>query len=217
MENTAVIFTTDHGFYHGEHGLMGKSIITEKYQGLAPLYEEVTHIPLMIHLPKIKPQRISGFVQPPDLTTTIVELAKAKDPGTMEGKSLLPLIKEKEKIRNFVVSSPSIIHGSAGGQRVTVTIKDWVFIYGLKEKEERAYETKIVDGKVRTQKSLGKKVEPELYHLSFDPGQKKNIFSKHKDIARKLHSQLIKFNCIGIFFLTFIHELTRMNTKKTII
>ena len=57
LENTAVIFTSDYGFYHGEHGLMVKSIITEKYQGLAPLYNEVTHIPLMMHLPKIKPQR----------------------------------------------------------------------------------------------------------------------------------------------------------------
>lgn len=167
----------------------------------------------MIHLPKTKPQRISGFVQPPDLTATIVELAKAnklhphlsppllrecipriEERGEfIDGKSILPLIKEKKKIRDFAVSSPSIIHGSAGGQRATIATKDWTFIYGLEEQEERRYETRIVDGKVRVQKRLGKRVEPELYHLSSDPGQKRNVFLKHKDIARKLHSQFIKF------------------------
>ncbi len=194
FENSAVIFTTDHGFYHGEHGLIGKSIITENYQGLAPLYEEVTHIPLIIHLPRIKPSQIFSFVQPPDITATIVELAKAKNPGTIEGKSLLPLIKKEEKkLRDFAISSPSIIHGSAGGQRVTITTKEWVFIYGLEEEKEREYETRIVDGKVRIQKRLGKEVEPELYYLPKDPKQGKNIFSEHKDIAKKLHSQFIKF------------------------
>jgi len=194
FENSVVIFTTDHGFYHGEHGLIGKSIITENYQGLAPLYEEVTHIPLIIHLPQTKPSQIFSFVQPPDITATIVELVKAKNPGTIEGKSLLPLIKKEEnKLRDFAISSPSIIHGSAGGQRVTVTTKEWVFIYGLEEGKQKEYETRIVDGKVRVQKRLGKKVEPELYYLPKDPKQKKNIFSEHKDIAKKLHSQFIKF------------------------
>ena len=194
FENTAIIFTTDHGFYHGEHGLIGKSIITEKYQSLAPLYQEVTHIPLIIHLPQTKPSHIFGFVQPPDITATIIELTKAENPQTIEGKSLLPLIKrEKKKLRDFTVSSPSIIHGSAGGQRVTLTTKDWVFIFGLEEGEKKEYQTLIVDGKVRIQRRMGKKVEPELYYLPEDPKQERNVFSKYKDIARRLHSQFIKF------------------------
>ncbi|MGB9641741.1 MAG: hypothetical protein ACP5JO_05585 [Candidatus Ratteibacteria bacterium] len=40
---------------------MGKSIITEKYQCLAPLYEEVTHIPLLMYIPKAKSKRIKSL------------------------------------------------------------------------------------------------------------------------------------------------------------
>jgi arylsulfatase A-like enzyme len=193
FENTCVIFTSDHGFYHGEHGLMGKSIITENYQGLAPLYEEVTHTPLIVHLPETRPRRISGFVQFPDITATIAELAKVKDGISMDGTSIMPLIKGKGKIRDFAVSSPSIIHGSAGGQRATIKTKDWTFIYGLEEKKERTYETRIVDGQVRIQKRLGGKMEPELYHLPSDPGQKKNVFLKNRDTARRIHTRFIRF------------------------
>lgn len=50
-EDTAIIFTSDHGFYLGEHGLIGKSIIIGDFYGSAPMYEEVAHIPLFIRLP----------------------------------------------------------------------------------------------------------------------------------------------------------------------
>ncbi|GAH54261.1 unnamed protein product, partial [marine sediment metagenome] len=37
------------------------------------------------------------------------------------------------------------------------------------------------------------KVENELFHLLSDPKQKNNIFAKHKDIAKKLHSKFFNF------------------------
>ncbi len=194
LENTAVIFTTDHGFYHGEHNLMGKSIITENFQGLAPLYEEVTHIPLLIYIPGIKSGKIKGFVQVPDITATILELAEIKDIPEIDGKSMLPLIEKNRKIRNFAVSAPSIINGSPGGQKITITTEDgWVFIYGLETQEDREYTTSIVDGQVRIQKRLNRNLEPELYHLPSDPHQKKNIFLKNKEKAKQIHSSFIKF------------------------
>jgi arylsulfatase A-like enzyme len=65
FEDTAIIFTSDHGFYLGEHGLVGKSIIVGGYQGYAPLYEEVAHIPLIIKLPDrlgVKHREVSELV-----------------------------------------------------------------------------------------------------------------------------------------------------------
>ena len=59
MDNTAIIFTSDHGFYFGEHGgIFGKEIMATvttminemRWKG-SPLYEEVTNIPLFIYLP----------------------------------------------------------------------------------------------------------------------------------------------------------------------
>ncbi len=194
FENTVVIFTTDHGFYHGEHNLMGKSIITENFQGLAPLYEEVTHIPLLIYIPGIKPKRIKGFVQVPDITATILELAKIRELPKIDGKSMLPLIEKNRRIRNFAASAPSIINGSPGGQKVTITTEDgWVFIYGLETPDDKEYITRIVDGQVRIQKRLSRNLEPELYYLPSDPHQKKNIFSKNKEKAKQIHSEFVNF------------------------
>jgi len=194
FNNTAVVFTTDHGFYLGEHNLTGKSIITPEFQGNAPLYEEITHIPLLIRLPNAKKGfRSSAIVQPPDLTATIVDLANAEDPGTFQGKSLLPILKGEEAVwRDFAVTSPSLVHGTAGAARPTITDGEYSLIYvgSFLTDLKTDYSTKAVDGISRTLKPLTK-IENELYHLPSDPQQKRNIFLERRDIAKKLHSKFL--------------------------
>jgi len=197
FDNTAIIFTTDHGFYHGEHNLTGKSIILEEehYHGLAPLYEEVSHIPLIVRLPNAKRGwRCDAFVQPPDLMPTILELTEAEDPETMQGKSFLPIIKrEIGSIRDFTVTSPAIIYGPIAGQRITVTTDEWSLIYaGNLEEVRQPAITRIVDGIPREQHLVGE-VKSELYNLKKDPEQKNNLIEECKDIARELHSKLLSF------------------------
>ncbi len=198
-DKTAVIFTTDHGFYHGEHGLIGKSIITETAHGLAPLYSEVASIPLMIKMPGVKPTRCDSLVQPPDFAPTILEIGEAKTPSAMQGKSLIPLVHgETPSWRDIAVSSPSIIHGPVAGQRISVINKDWYFIYcgqvndALRDLPPQQ-ETKIVDGFRRLQKIMGEAPRNELYNLPRDPNQQFNVYSKNKDVAETLHRKLVSF------------------------
>jgi arylsulfatase A-like enzyme len=194
FDNTVIIFTTDHGFYHGEHGLMGKSLITEEFKGYAPLYEEVAHIPLFIHLPERKSFRCGKLVQPPDLMPTILELAGAENPDTMHGKSLVPLLKgEKLQIRDFAVTSPTIIHGTAGALRTTITTEEWSFIYAGSGKARDEGETRDVDGIAMGLKALGQSFGHELYHLPSDPGQKRNLFLQRKEVAEDLQMSYIEF------------------------
>jgi len=194
FNNTAVVFTTDHGFYLGEHNLTGKSIITPEFQGNAPLYEEITHIPLLIRLPNAKKGfRSSAIVQPPDLTATIVDLANAENPGIFQGKSLLPILEGKKTVcRDFAVTSPSLVHGTAGAARPTITDGEYSLIYigSFLTDLKTDYTTKAVDGISRTLKPLTK-IENELYHLPSDPQQKRNIFPEQRDIAKKLHSKFL--------------------------
>jgi len=198
-KNTVIIFTTDHGFYHGEHGLVGKSIITSTAQGLAPLYEEVARIPLMIRLPNEGVGRCQALVQPPDLMPTILELAGAKVPETVQGGSLLPLLRGEEHCwRDFAVTSPSLIHGPVAGQRITVSTDEWSLVYsGQVEDALRELPSdrklKIVDGIERLQKIFGGKPEPQLYHLPTDPKQEHNVLNEHREKAEHLHSKLVKF------------------------
>ena len=60
LETTAVIFTSDHGFYLGEHGWIGKSRIMAGHQHFLPLYEELAHVPLIVYAPGLKPGRLAG-------------------------------------------------------------------------------------------------------------------------------------------------------------
>lgn len=90
-DDTAVIFTTDHGFMLGEHGFMAKCVM--------PDYNEVFHIPLMVHIPKIEPARVAALTQNIDLFPTILELFDVDlslCKNKLHGKSLLPLICGKQ-------------------------------------------------------------------------------------------------------------------------
>ncbi|MEM2323860.1 MAG: sulfatase, partial [Candidatus Bathyarchaeia archaeon] len=122
LDDTTIIFTSDHGFYLGEHNLIGKSIIMGGYHGLAPLYEEVAHIPLLIRFAdKLGLDggiKIDALVQTPDITATILELAgiEGKSYMDIQGESLLPIVRgERRVIRDIAVSTPSLIKGVRAG------------------------------------------------------------------------------------------------------
>ena len=101
---TAIIFTSDHGFYFGEHGgRFGEMCYARRLDGLlyragdpdgrwthSPLYEEPVHIPLLPHAPGIPAGEYSGQTSALDLTPTILEIFEQPVPNWVEGRSLLP-------------------------------------------------------------------------------------------------------------------------------
>jgi len=103
LENTAIIFTSDHGTFLGEHGFIHKYNL---------LYEEIAHIPLIIRLPETHSSthgRSNGFVQPPDLMPTILELANTKIPPVVQGKSIISLVRGgRSSERKIAVTSASL-------------------------------------------------------------------------------------------------------------
>ncbi|MBS7624359.1 MAG: sulfatase [Candidatus Bathyarchaeia archaeon] len=202
LDKTTVVFTSDHGFYLGEHGLIGKSIIMGGSHGLAPLYEEVAHIPLIIRFADNMGLRnglkVDALVQTPDITATILEIAGIKDLSALgiQGKSLLPLVRgEVQELRDIAVSTPSLIRGVRAGLRATVNSRDWALILapeeGVKE-AERVEVTFIVDGEPRTLKPFGQ-ISTELYNLKRDPKQEVNLLSEEMGIAGNLHKRFIEF------------------------
>jgi arylsulfatase A-like enzyme len=197
FENSVIVFTTDHGFYHGEHGLIGKSfhkpardVVWFHY---VPLYEEVAHIPLIVHYPGCKAHRERAFVQPPDFMPTFLELAGARDPGTMHGASLVPILTGKlASLRDWVVTSPTIIHGAAAGTRPSITTDDWALICAGTPPEEGEFETLAVDGLIKRQPP-GAQFRSELYHLASDPHQMHNVIDAHPDVAAELRQVFLAF------------------------
>ena len=88
-DNTIIIFSTDHGLHHGEHALGGKCL----------LYEEDLRIPFIIYDPRL-PEAQRGQVRDelvvaPDLAPTVLDLLNVDIPDAMQGRSLLPLLKDE--------------------------------------------------------------------------------------------------------------------------
>lgn len=88
-ENTLVIYLSDQGFYLGEHGWFDKRF----------MYEESQRTPMLIRYPPmIKPKsHIEGMVMNIDIAPTALELAGVRIPKDIQGKSMLPLLKNVEK------------------------------------------------------------------------------------------------------------------------
>jgi len=194
-DDTAVIFTTDHGFYHGEHGLMGKSIIAEEFSCAVPLYDEVARIPLMIRAPGMKPGHRQAFAQPPDLMPTVLDLSGVRIPDTVQGTSLAPVLRgEEDHVRPLALTSHSIIYGPRAKRFTTITDGEWTLIYpGARFDPSQAAASSIVDSILRIEKATYAGAGgPELYHLPTDPAQRRNVFAEHRDTAARLHAQHVR-------------------------
>jgi iduronate 2-sulfatase len=83
-EDTAVIWTVDHGDQMWEHRLFLKFVMREAS----------VHIPLLISLPGAEPSVRHEFAEHVDLLPTIASLVGAPRPSTAQGRSLLPLLDE---------------------------------------------------------------------------------------------------------------------------
>ena len=89
-ENTLVVYTSDQGFYLGEHGWFDKRF----------MYEESFKTPLLIKWPHVINAGTTEdeMVQNLDFAQTFLQVAGALPPSDMQGESLVPLLKgEKEK------------------------------------------------------------------------------------------------------------------------
>jgi arylsulfatase A-like enzyme len=200
MEKTAIIFTTDHGFYFGEHdGLFGKTFgfgktkekVSPRYQdkeenwlwGRSPLFEETVACPLMIYLPDTEPGIYDGLTSAVDLMPTVLDILRKEVPDTVEGQSLLPMMKSPAlNGREYVVSTqpfskPGFITRQVDGRErkmtvgssTTITTDEWALLYSTEPGESW------------------------LYHLPSDPKQEQNVVGRHPDIAKDLHRYLVRF------------------------
>ena len=78
LDNTLIIYTSDHGTHLGDHDLIHKGT----------LYERSSHVPFVIWWPKtLKPGKLEGFTSHVDLFPTLVEIAGGDLPDGLEGES----------------------------------------------------------------------------------------------------------------------------------
>jgi iduronate 2-sulfatase len=89
-DNTIIVFTSDHGYHLGEHGLWQKQ----------SLFEESARVPLLVVAPGVARQGAvaKSPVSQLDLCPTLTELAGIKAPDNLQGQSLVPMLKDPSGI-----------------------------------------------------------------------------------------------------------------------
>jgi N-acetylglucosamine-6-sulfatase len=90
MDDTVFVFTSDNGYFFGEHGLS-----IERRLG----YEESIRIPMIVRYPRrIRARsRIEAMALGIDLAPTLLELAETRAAGPMNGRSLAPLFEGRRE------------------------------------------------------------------------------------------------------------------------
>jgi N-acetylglucosamine-6-sulfatase len=87
LSNTYIVFTSDNGWYHGEHRIR---------QGKARPYEEAPHVPLVIRGPGVRADSTTAkLALNTDYFPTFTGLAGARTPNYVDGRSLLPILTER--------------------------------------------------------------------------------------------------------------------------
>ena len=109
-DNTIIVFTSDHGYHLGEHGLWKKSSV----------FEESARVPLLIVAPGVSHRNtvVKTPVSHVDLYPTLAVLAGVATPSNLQGQSLVPMLKDSStKGRGWALTQVVRRESSGGGKR----------------------------------------------------------------------------------------------------
>ncbi|MCD6365123.1 MAG: sulfatase-like hydrolase/transferase, partial [Planctomycetes bacterium] len=167
--DTWIIYTSDHGDMFSAHGLNTKGPC---------MYEEITHIPLIIRSPGGTPGGTvdDALVSHIDLLPTMLELAGMDIPPYLDGRSLAPRLAgrddgdEREILLEF--NRYEVDHDFTGFQPIRCWMAgDYKLVINLLEDRD------------------------ELYNLSDDPAEMNNLIdsAEHAAIRDRMHDALLDF------------------------
>ena len=163
LDNTLLVFTSDHGYFYGEHGLSVERRLA---------YDEAARIPLLMRYPRLirRSSEITPLVQTIDLAPTFLELAGAKALPAVHGRSLLPLLTGSEsKLRESLLiehMSDKVFPRMHGMGYQAVRTEDWKYIHYT--------DLENVD---------------ELYDLRSDPFEMRNLISDPLSQSKRIDLQ----------------------------
>ncbi len=165
-DNTVIVFTSDHGLMHGEHGLGGKVL----------LYDPSVRIPLIVYDPRpsdtpVVPES-DELVALVDIAPTILELTGVPAPQDAQGKSLTPLLHGIDTgwrqalflENNMTIQNYPRMEG--------VRTRRWKYIRYFDKAKDQGYADMLVASINGEQP-----VYEELYDLENDPTETHNVIA----------------------------------------
>jgi arylsulfatase A-like enzyme len=177
LENSVVVFMSDHGALLGERGQFLKG--PDKLRG------QVSHIPLMVRIPdqKLGGKKVPGFVQIHDIMPTLLHLLGLKPPARVTGTNFWPMVTgEASSIKDLVVQT----YGWVGCAR------DHEWSYTEIWKPEAGQETFAV-----TPGATPTVYKPQLYNLEKDPQELNDVADRYPDVCRRMSARMKEYISSG--------------------
>jgi len=187
MDNTIIVYTSDHGDMMGSHRLLAK----------CTMFQEAVQVPFLLRIPGLASggKHITAPVSQIDVIPTLLDAMGQSIPDTMQGNSLLPVLQGAAPAEENVFIEWSGLNNGFGDIVGQASVLDcW---------EKIASEEEIIaalgdpvrtvitpDGWKYNWSPLG---ESELYHIAVDPGETINLV-KHPEQKERIAAmrQLIR-------------------------
>ena len=178
LDNTIIVFTSEHGEMAGDHGMLEKR----------SMYEEASRVPLLIRVPGSDPddavtsQRVPGSVSLVDLVPTLLDLSGAgtdADVADLQGNSLAPVIRGDAGLSGNDV----FVQWNGMGDRNLGTPE-------INRMVSMPWRTVITPD--RWKLNLCATDRCELYDLDSDPHEINNLFDapEHRDRVRDMAARI---------------------------
>jgi arylsulfatase A-like enzyme len=171
FDETMIVIMADHGESLGERGV---------YKHSSQLYNEQAHVPLIIHFPTAAPRAIKDYVSTVDLGPTILNAVGLDYPQECAGVSLVPLMRGQP-----------FEHPPVYGEQTTQEVSPFVRPDQNVDPELKKYMIITQDGfKLIYNRDY---YCFELYDLTNDPREVRNLYDRMSDKAADLRNRLSRY------------------------
>jgi arylsulfatase A-like enzyme len=159
LASTVVIFSADHGQAFGEHG--------SKLHGHT-VYQEESHVPLLVWGPGIEPGVRPDAVSTLDITPTVLDIAGAPAGRELCGASLVPWLRDAAQKSTRPVYSEQVYDGRGG------------------------FAIAYIKGRYRLMVTPRERVS-ELFDIKADPRELNDLGGEREDLMNELVQELMNF------------------------
>lgn len=175
---TVVVVTADHGeIFSLAHDHVYRSNYRTRHKHGRSLYQEVLHVPLVITAPGVIPpgRRIDDPMSQLDLAPTLLDLAGLPPMKGSMGRSLKTHLLAGTRLPPHPIISET-------REQMSLRFGRWKYIY--RYGGAQYYRDRGGRGPLR-------RVVDELYDLSVDPHETRNVASRHPERARRMRKELL--------------------------
>jgi len=176
LDDTAIVFTTDHGTHLGEEGCVQKTA--------ALLNTCVARLPLLVRHPDpaFAGKRVDALVGGADYMATLLDLLGVEHKLPLDGRSVWPVVRgEAEAVHDHVITE--------FGPFAAVRDHQWAYFQNTRAKGSLGAE--FVKQRAA---AIGKGARgvPHLYELAKDPQEKANVVLEHPEVVGRMQELLKK-------------------------